>query len=160
MIGAQRYHLKSYILSQVGYFYFTKKITEKFIKEKISGWDVFAVDVLGKEGELYTGYYGLSIHGRCSPIDFCRSLVVYRDFPGGSFPVFKGRYFENDNWDGSVFFMEGTGGAGGFKYCSNRVKKIVDEEKIKLTMMESLTETEIDVHIIRTVSPDKVPKGI
>ncbi|MDQ0192782.1 hypothetical protein [Paenibacillus wynnii] len=137
-----------------------EKIIEKFVSEGISGWDVFEVDVLGKDDELFTGYFGLSIKGRCSPVDFSRSLIVNRDFPGGSFPYLKGRFFEDDYWDGSDIFMEDTGGAGGFQYCSERVKKLLVEEKVKSIKFERLIDFEIDVNIIRSVSPEKLPKGI
>ncbi|KRE70878.1 hypothetical protein [Paenibacillus sp. Soil750] len=141
---------------------FHEKLIDKFVKEGISGWELFEVDVLGKSDEIYNGYFGLSIKGRCSSIDYASSLIVYREFPGGSFPYFQGRYFKDNYWDGSDFFMENADefGATGFQYCSERVKRILDELKVKSIKLEKLTEFEIDVNTVKIGSPGRLPKGI
>jgi hypothetical protein len=71
-----------------------------------TGWRTFPAQVFGKDGREYEGYYGLSVLGRCGPIDYSRSAIVWRKFPGGLFPYFKGEYFEPASWDESDMFME------------------------------------------------------
>ena len=66
------------------------------------------MQVFSKDGDRLQGYVGLSIRGRCGPIDDSLSERVPKQYPGGVFPVLKGMYFDPATWDGSdVFTVKG-----------------------------------------------------
>lgn len=126
----------------------------------ITGWSVYKVDVFGKHNEKYENYYGLAFKGRCSTIDYNRSETVYREFPGGRYPYLKGKYFTDDIWDGSDFFMEETDEKGhktGFKYVTEKVVRLFKRHKIKNINFTKLTEEETNVLILE---PYKLPKKL
>ena len=136
-----------------------EKIIKEFIEYGITGWEKFDINLIGKHNENIVGYYGISITGRCGPLDYFRSEIVYRNFPGGSFPYFKGSYFENDYWDGTDIFMENPDENGPtlHKYVSERVAQIFDKYKVKNLELTALTETEINVNVIKARRTEKIP---
>ncbi|MCM3630572.1 hypothetical protein M3194_24880 [Paenibacillus glycanilyticus] len=125
-------------------------IIEAFIQNQITGWETFRIALYGKNDEIIPNYSGVSITGRCNPLDYSRSEIVYREYPGGIFPRFKGSYFKDDFWDGTDLFMDNpdTRGYTLNKYVSERVKNIFDNLKTKNLEFTNLTGTEIDVMMI------------
>jgi hypothetical protein len=123
-----------------------ESLIQEFDAHGVTGWVAFEIELINKKNEHFNRYFGITITGRCNPIDYSRSEVVYRRFPGGDFPYFKGRYFYNDVWDGNDFFMEHPDEFGftGFQYCTNKVKEILDKYKVKSILLKSLDQSEID----------------
>ena len=73
----------------------------------LTGWKIFSVVVLDKKENEVTGYHGLSITGRCGPIDYTKcEIFEKRPVPTGPISkFFKGRYIGLEMWDGSDFFL-------------------------------------------------------
>ena len=90
-------------------FLVSQRVIDILKTKEFIGWSKYPVKVYSRNGELVEGYYGLSIHGRCGPIDYSKSIKVMREFPGGIFPRYKGYYFDPDSWDGSDLFMPSDG---------------------------------------------------
>ncbi|GLX65659.1 hypothetical protein MU1_00030 [Paenibacillus glycanilyticus] len=137
-------------------------IIETFIQNQITGWKPFRITLYGKNDEIIPNYSGISILGRCNPLDYHRSGIVHKEYPGGIFPRFKGSYFKDDAWDGTDIFMDNPDERGYTlnQYVSVRVKDIFTSFKIKNLQLTKLTETEIDVMIIKSGSPERVPENL
>ncbi|WP_435171368.1 hypothetical protein [Paenibacillus glycanilyticus] len=134
-------------------------IIETFIQQQITGWESYRITLYGKNHEIIPNYSGISITGRCSPVDYNRSGIVYKEYPGGIFPRFKGSYFKDDVWDGTDLFMENPDERGYTltQYVSERVKNIFDNNKIKNLQLTNLTEREIDV---MKIAPERIPEHL
>jgi hypothetical protein len=76
------------------------------VKYDVTGWETFPVRVIGSNDEEVTGYEGLRVTGRSSviTIDKVHSDLVYENRKHGSFPYYKGLYFDVASWDGSDLF--------------------------------------------------------
>jgi len=103
-------------------------IVDRFLNNGITGWGTFPVDLLGKGGEHIEGYFGLSVHGRCGPIDKSKSTRILKQMPGGVFPYWKGLYFDPDSWDGSAIFVSET---SSLLFVVDTVKRSLEKAKIK-----------------------------
>lgn len=70
-----------------------------------TGWKTFPVKVLNKKGIEIEGYHGLSVTGRCGPVDWDKSQIIQKPFlkDGPLARYYKGFYV--DHWDGSDFFI-------------------------------------------------------
>jgi hypothetical protein len=77
-----------------------------------TGWGTYPVEVYGKDGQFMEGYHGLSILGRCGPVDFAKGRLEFRPprVPNGKpYKVRVGFPFDLATLDGSDFFSpEGT----------------------------------------------------
>lgn len=104
------------------------------------GWSTYNVRLSGKHGEAITGYSGLSVHGRCGPIDNSKSIEIARRFPGGIFPSWKGLYFEPQTWDGSHTFM--STGKEGWIFVVDKVKDAFEKANVKNIDFRRLDEVE------------------
>ncbi len=108
----------------------------------LTGWKTFPVKVLDKKGEEITGYHGLSITGRCGPIDNSKAEIIEKQhFTNGPIVKFrKGLYIGLDKWDGSDFFLPE-------KYYGIMVTKkaadILKQSKLTNIKLENLTEVKI-----------------
>lgn len=134
-------------------------IIETFIQQQITGWESFPVTLYGKKDELIPNYSGISITGRCNPVDYYRSEIVLKEHPGviRFHQCFKGTYFKDDVWDGTDLFMDNADKREYtlHQYVSERVKNIFDNNKIKNLEFTNLTETETDVmHIPKERRPE------
>lgn len=122
-------------------------VSQRFVdilrENGFTGWDTYPVEVHAKGGELLPGYHGLCVSGRCGPILWERSEVIYEDFPGGRFPMYRGRYFDPHTWDGSDLFMEIV--LSGTMYVLEPVKKALEKAKIRNLLFERLDEIILDV---------------
>jgi hypothetical protein len=94
----------------------------------VSGWSSYPVEVLNRDGEVLEGYAGLSIIGRCGRMEFERSLEVPKEYPAGTFPVYKGLFFPPESWDGSDFFMPSDGTL--YVFAVDRVQKLFRKARI------------------------------
>ena len=88
------------------------RVIDLFEMHGLTGWTGYPVQVRAKNGTRLPDYIGLSITGRCGPIDLTRSEIVLRQFPRGWIPYFQGHFFAHDTWDGSDLFMESADALG------------------------------------------------
>ena len=116
---------------------FSQRIVDVLTLHRVTGWSTYPVDVYGKDGAFVARYHGISIHGRCGPIDGRRSTRVMREYPAGLFPVSKGFFFDEASWDGSDFFVPaGTN----FKLVSAEVKKTIEKLKARHITFDALDQ--------------------
>ena len=75
-------------------------------QNNLTGWKTFPVQVIDKKGSEVKGYQGLSITGRCGPVDYTKcEIIEKRAFPDAPLvKYYKGLYVGLDKWDGSDFF--------------------------------------------------------
>jgi hypothetical protein len=114
-----------------------------FEQEGFTGWQTYPAIIYDKKGVEVPGYHGLSITGRCGPIDYTRCEVVIRRYVphGPEVRLCKGLYVGLDQWDGSDFFLPphyyGT-------ICTKRVVEAVRRAKLTLIDFENLADIETD----------------
>ncbi|MBN1205821.1 MAG: hypothetical protein JXB05_12965 [Myxococcaceae bacterium] len=94
-----------------------------------TGWSLYEVSVRDKQGQVIPGYSGLAVTGRCGNIDWSQSIEVPRIRPTGTFPVWKGLFFDPASWDGSDFFMPSE--RSGYVLVVEEVKKAFERAKIR-----------------------------
>ena len=123
----------------------SQRFVDVLMENQFTGWGTYPVKVHAKGGELVPGYHGLCIGGRCGPILWEKSEVIYKDYPGGRFPCYKGEYFDPDTWDGSDFFVETTDTAQIF--VVEPVKKALEKAKIRNLLFERLDEIVLQVEL-------------
>lgn len=108
----------------------------------LTGWKCFPITLFDKKGNEIQGYNGLSVKGRCGPIDFSKSEVVYkRVVPEGPITkYYKGKFIGLDEWDGSDFFLPknnyGT-------IVTRRAAEVIKSNKLTNVCLKNLTEIEI-----------------
>jgi hypothetical protein len=110
-------------------------------ERRFSGWDVAPVELRGRTGEILPRYYFMRVRGHCGPIEYDRSEKGHKIYPGGTFPVWKGLYFDPATWDGSDLFMaEGAG----FKFAVEAVRDAVQNANVKNILFEPVDEVELE----------------
>ena len=76
------------------------------------GWDVYPVEVYGKDGRPLPGYHGLQVIGRCGPIQKERArrrIVPPISEDGPPSLELVGLHFDPSTWDGSdIFYPQRT----------------------------------------------------
>lgn len=85
------------------------------------------------------------VSGRCGPILYEKSEVIYEDMPGGRFPRYKGEYFDPTTSDGSDFFMPTT--FTGEKFVFEPVKEALEKANIRNLLFVRLDEIVLPVHV-------------
>jgi hypothetical protein len=128
-----------------------------------TGWDTYPVDLVDKAGDWVPGYGGLSVAGRCDPIDLSRSEVVLREFPGGWFPAFRGCFFPPQSWDGSDLFLERDDeqGAGSLAlYATARLVRALRRDRIKNLRIEHTAEVEVGLAVYAIGNAHRLPPHI
>ena len=78
-------------------------------------------------------YFALIVYGRINPIDYLETEIVFKQFPGGELPHFKGLYFEPESWDGTDIFMARAdidGKSTGFIYVTKYFVDTIKRNKI------------------------------
>ena len=111
----------------------SEKIKNIFERNNLTGWKTFPIEVLNKEGRKLIGYYGMSITGKCGPVDNSKpEIVPYTRIPYLSGEkAYKGYHVGLDKWDGSDFFVpEGVFAIIGSQkvadvFKANRIKGLV-----------------------------------
>ncbi len=130
------------------------RVVELLSSHGLTGWTTYPVEILDRRGEIVRGYHGLAVTGRCQSIRIGKkySNVVYKDYPGGTFPNYKGLYFSKDSWDGSDFLVAADG-QGGWILVTERVRQLFRKNRVtncRLTPIE-------DVEIAVSDQPDLLP---
>ena len=120
----------------------------RILKEnEVSGWSTYPVEIFDQEGNLCPFYHGLAVNGAVCEADYSRSAVVTKPPPaprGRSYDVYKGLYFDEDQWDGSDMFW-----VGGARVVVDRVKSLFEQHKVANVRFTPLTEREIRVRHVR-----------
>lgn len=125
-----------------------------------TGWSTYPVTVFDKQGSALEGYAGLAITGRCGPVDIARSSIVLREYPGGWFPMFLGRFFDLDSWDSSDLFMERADERGDvtlFRYATARVARALQRARVRQLQITPVADFEIDANGYRIGKPNLMP---
>jgi hypothetical protein len=125
-----------------GLYLISDKMKTVFENNQLTGWKIFAVKVLNKQGEEIQGYHGLSITGRCGERDTSKSEIIMKQFvPNGPLiKYYKGLYVGLDKWDGCDFVLEEkTIGAIVTRKAADTLKK----NKITNIRLENLADIEI-----------------
>ena len=107
---------------------------------EVTGWKPYPVDLIDKRGHQIDGYFWLAITGRCGPEDRSRVELVLAEFPTGTYPTWRGWFFEPDSWDGSDFFTPSDDTL--FVMVTDRVKKLFRERRIANIRFEPLASIE------------------
>lgn len=113
----------------------------------VSGWSTYPVEVLDNNGRLLADYHGFSVTGAICSADYSRSTVVTKPPPaprGRSYDVYRGLYFDADDWDGSDMFWVGR-----VRVVVEKVKKIFEQNKVSNVCFTPLPEREIRVRHVR-----------
>jgi hypothetical protein len=84
-------------------FFISRRVVGLLTDLEASGWTAY--DNVVVVGHPDRTYFGLSIKGRCAPLDPIGARIVIKDYPGGAFPIGKGLGIDPDQWDGSDLFM-------------------------------------------------------
>jgi hypothetical protein len=112
-------------------------------KNALSGWQCFPISLLDKKGSEIEGYQGLSVTGRCGPIDVSKSEIIQKRLvPNGPLcTYYKGFYVGLDEWDGSDFFLP--------KYSygtiiSAKAADVIRSNKLTNIQLKTLADIEIN----------------
>jgi hypothetical protein len=73
-----------------------------------TGWSIYAVRLHGRSNEPILGYHGLSVHGRCGPLQRERARWIKRQFFAGMFPMRQGYYFDEQSWTARMYLSRTT----------------------------------------------------
>jgi len=108
--------------NMVGPMIASERVIDALTAENVSGWSTYPVIVWNRDETIVNGYAGLSITGRCGPIEGHRSIPEPKQFPGGVFTVYRGLYFDSASWDGSDLFLSSDGRL--FVFAVQKVKDL------------------------------------
>jgi hypothetical protein len=117
-------------------------------ENSLTGWKIFTIKVLDTKGQEIKGYHGLSIVGRCGPIDYNKSEVIEKRLvPNGPLSkYYKGLHVGLDNWDSSDFFLpEKNFGI----IITQRAAELIKKYKLTNIRLENLEEIETDDYTVQ-----------
>ena len=123
-------------------------------QNNLTGWRTFPIQVIDKKGNEINGYHGLSITGRCGPIDYTKCEIIEKQrVPKGPLTnYYRGRYIGLDDWDGSDFFLpKDSFGVIITKKAANVIKK----NKLTNVALENLADIEIPEYSLKIRYPEK-----
>lgn len=122
-------------------FLISSKMKAILEENNLTGWRTFPVKIYDKQENEIQDYYGLSVIGRCGPIDYSKSEIIEKSMIEGG-PVskhYKGLYVGLDDWDESDFFMP----KGLFtKIVTKRAMEAINKAKLTNIRFENLSEIE------------------
>ncbi len=111
------------------WIYLSPQLQQLFRDYQVSGWLSYPIVLHNKDGEVCPGYAGISITGRCGPIDEEGGQVVPGQKAGIKFIQRVGLYFDESSWDGSDFFC--PAGNNTYMFATERVKSLLEENEIR-----------------------------
>lgn len=120
---------------------FSIRFYEILKKNAVTGLQSYPVYIIDNKGKEIYDYVGVSIIGRCGPIDYSKCEIYEKSIvPNG--PVnkyYKGLFIGLDKWDGSDFFLpEGTLSI----IISERVKELIQTHKVSNIDLKKLSDIE------------------
>lgn len=112
-------------------------------KDVLTGWKTFPIKLLDKTNREIFGYHGLSIMGRCGPINYSKSRIVYRELVEGMPPIkfYRGYEFDLKQWDHTDIFCPSNLQK---IIISSRCAKIIKENCISNLRLIELSDCEIE----------------
>ena len=122
----------------VAWYYLSERVQQFFLEHDLTGWVTYPIILHNKAGEVCPGYAGLSITGRCGPIQEERSQPIPKHLKKPGMGDRMGLYFDESSWDGSDFFC--PEGENMWMFATERVKNLFEEYMIKGFEFTPLTE--------------------
>lgn len=122
----------------------------------ITGWSPYPVEVYDRQRTFLPDYHGFVITGGRCEADYSRSAVIDKPPPvprGKEYQVYKGRFFDESQWDGSDMFWVGIG----TRVVVAKVYRLFRKHKIRNALFTPLTDYEIDVRDVQPRYPDSPP---
>jgi hypothetical protein len=120
------------------------RIANLFRTHDVTGWTTYPVEVFGRKGEALSGYLGFAVKGQGGSRDRSRSQIITKPAPtskGQPRQVYRGLYFNKDQWDGSdVFWVQGI-------VVTDKVRMILKTAKATNVALTPLPDVEIDVYL-------------
>ena len=121
-------------------FAVSDEVIELLLKNNITGWKTYPVEVYTQEDELIRGFNGFTITGRCGAVkpSLCEEVIIPPTYKGGpSVPGYKGDPLDLDTWDGSdIFILEHTV----YKYATAKVRNVLSKLKNSNVAFEDIAE--------------------
>lgn len=134
-------------------FCISQALVDILQENEITGWSTIPAKVLTKLGNnTIDNYFALTVTGRADSIDYLQTDIVFKQFPGGQFPHFKGLYFVPESWDGSDIFMERSGNNGkpsAFIYATKKFVDTFKKNKIKNISFVNFNDYLTDCEMIK-----------
>ena len=141
-------------------FCVNQALVNMFQEKGIKGLTFTPATVLTKSGgKTLDNYFAVSVAGRINAVDYLKTDIVYKQFPGGQFPHFKGLYFDPESWDGSDIFMErpdNEGKQSAFIYVTKKFVDAVIKCKVKNIGFVNFNDYLTDCGMIRIGASDKM----
>lgn len=156
VIFEQKYGKKLFDVIDTGHaslYLISDRFKELLENNKFTGWKVFSVEIFDNTGKQIFGYQGLSITGRCGPINYSKSEIIEKQpVPNGKLSkYYKGKHVDIHSWDKSSFFLpEGNTGI----IVDQEVSKAIKSYKLSNIALENLADFEIAIY---AVSPKSEP---
>ncbi|MCR9115715.1 MAG: hypothetical protein NXI22_02060 [bacterium] len=122
----------------VAWFYLSPSIQELFSEHGLTGWSTYPIELADKSGDICMGYAGLSITGRCGPIQRERASPAPEENRKPGTPDLVGMYFDESTWDGSDFFC--PAGTNAYKFVTDEVRQLFAQHRIKGFQFTSLNK--------------------
>ena len=126
----------------VNFFLISERMKVILESNKLTGWQIFPVEIYDKKGNEIFGYHGFSVIGRCSPIDYKKSEIIIkkRFSTGPECKFYKGIFI--DEWNGMDFF---TPEDNYQIIVTRKAAEILKENKISNMRLENLADMEMSV---------------
>ena len=120
-------------------------LSDRFVEvlSGFTGWQTYAVVIVGRDGERVPGYHGLSVTGRCGRVEWERSerVILPAPVPGGrTTGGWRGLYFSPSSWDGSDIFVPNDGST--FVIVTDEVRAAAEDARLTNVRFARLTEFE------------------
>lgn len=115
------------------------RVVALFRKHDVTGWTTYPVRVFSRSGEELSGYQGLLPTSRCGQIDFTKGRPISASY-NPAITHYIGGEFDTPTWDGADIFGSGT---TVFIWVVERVKTLLEENRVNDIMFQRLTEIEV-----------------
>jgi hypothetical protein len=120
----------------------SSRVVHALQEHAVTGWDTYEIVLEDVNGRPISDYHGLTVEGRCGPIDDRRSVRVDRVGPAPVRrvrPVWLGLYFADDSWDGSdIFRPVGTA----YTFVVGKVRRVLEDIAATNVSFTALSEVE------------------
>lgn len=115
----------------VGITLISERMRDVLVRNEVSGWDTYPVDVHTVKGDPIPGYRGLIVNGRTGPILWDeRTPIWMKAYAKGVPPMegLRGIPVDMSSWDGSDIFVES--GRATHIFVTSRLKTIIERSKL------------------------------
>lgn len=124
----------------------SEKLKKDLENNKLTGWQIFSIQLHDLKGNEVLGYYGLSIVGRSGRTNYDRSEILEKRWiPHGPLvQYYKGVSF--DRWDGSDFFIPDK---THHIFITEKAAKILKKNQISNLILTNISDLEMDVDAVK-----------